>query len=224
MTEIDRLYVSTVDVKPRNIDWHPEGVEFEDWPSFWEPFTFEGDDDEEFLLLARNGSTAGVIVEGIVHETFEDLDEAFDGEPPIDEDTFGRLLDVEPYMWGSEGPMMNYWYPLEETVSEYGSFDPAEAAAKLKDVPLCVVLVDDEYGLALTGGGMDLSWEICEAFVRLNRCPPAHFSDLPRMAMTWTEDHEMVCAAMKRSLEFRLESTQRHLDRLTDLRQHYQEG
>ncbi len=29
---------------------------------------------------------------------------------------------------------------------------------------------------------MDLSWEICEAFLRLGYLPPATFADLPRMA------------------------------------------
>jgi hypothetical protein len=78
----------------------------------------------------------------------------------------------------AEGPMMNYFYPLS------GSVDYYESALKIADLPLCIVDRDmnGDVGLALTGGGMDLSWEICEAFMRLGHLPPAHFADLPGMA------------------------------------------
>lgn len=75
-----------------------------------------------------------------------------------------------------EGPMMSYYYPLSEDL------DTHEAARKLVDLPLCVVTVGDEIGLALTGGGMDLSWQICEAFMVLGYLPPFHFCDLPAMS------------------------------------------
>jgi len=74
-----------------------------------------------------------------------------------------------------EGPMMNYWYPIEID-------DVEDAARKLIHLPLCVVKVGDETGLALTGGGMNLAWEICEAFITLGYLPPTHFCDLPGMA------------------------------------------
>jgi hypothetical protein len=77
-----------------------------------------------------------------------------------------------------EGPMMNYFYELPSDI------DPDDAAETIKDLPLCIVYLTEteEYGLALTGGGMDLSWEICEAFVLLGYLPPFHFCRLPRMA------------------------------------------
>ena len=77
-----------------------------------------------------------------------------------------------------EGPMMNYYYPMDEDCLG----DPEEAARKVADLPLCVVRVGVQYGLALTGGGMNLAWEICEAFMRLDHVPPLHFADLPSMA------------------------------------------
>jgi hypothetical protein len=74
------------------------------------------------------------------------------------------------------GPMMNYYYPLESAPGE-------EGIRQLVDLPLCVVTIDgDRHALALTGGGMDLSWEICEAFMRLGMLPPLHFAGLPGMA------------------------------------------
>lgn len=84
----------------------------------------------------------------------------------------------------NEGPMMAYWYPIE-------GIDPEEAARLIAHLPLCVVQFEDERtGLALTGGGMDLSWEICEAFVALGYWPPLHFCDLPRMSGRGTSDKD----------------------------------
>jgi hypothetical protein len=81
-----------------------------------------------------------------------------------------------------EGPMMNYWYPADLYLVGTGDAGAEEAARRLADLPLCVVQVNGDYGLALSGGGMDLSWEICEAYTRLGLLPPAHFCRLPRMA------------------------------------------
>ena len=79
----------------------------------------------------------------------------------------------------SEGPMMNYLYPLDDVRADW-------AAEQIRDLPLCIITAGDcsneVEGMALTGGGMDLSWEICEAYMRLGYLPPARFCDLPRMA------------------------------------------
>jgi len=93
-----------------------------------------------------------------------------------------RHMDVDPTgesacpgTLSGDGPMMNYYYPVEID-------DTEEAARILVDTCLCVVTVDGTTGLALTGGGMDLRWEICEAFMLLGHLPPLHFCDLPGMA------------------------------------------
>lgn len=78
--------------------------------------------------------------------------------------------------WVSEasGPMMNYWYPISIN-------DCKAVALKLEHLPLCVVeFKGGTTGLALTGGGMNLAWEICEAFMLLGQLPPVHF-ELPAM-------------------------------------------
>jgi hypothetical protein len=75
-----------------------------------------------------------------------------------------------------EGPMMNYFYPCPFR----GSME--DAAEAIGETCLCVVeLGDGTRGLALTGGGMNLSWQIARAFVALGFLPPAHIR-LPRMA------------------------------------------
>lgn len=73
------------------------------------------------------------------------------------------------------GPMMNYYYPLHRELDE-------EEIANLVNLPLVYVEIDESPGLALSGGGMDLSWEICEAFIRLGFLPPANFASLPAMS------------------------------------------
>ena len=83
---------------------------------------------------------------------------------------------------------------VEEAMSERAEFEPAmytvwslEGAgppSELQDTllwkapgPVCVVnFVEDGAVLALTGGGMDLSWELCHAYVVLGFLPPAVLS------------------------------------------------
>lgn len=91
--------------------------------------------------------------------------------------------EIDPHEGGAEGPMMNYAYPVPRPLDH----DDADA---IRHLPLCIVTPGDEgaryggddYYLALTGGGMDLSWEICEAFMTLGFLPPVHYCDLPGMA------------------------------------------
>lgn len=78
-----------------------------------------------------------------------------------------------------EGPAMNYCYPLPRNV------EPLDAAKQIAHLPLCLIEWGDGSGhggfaLALTGGGMDLSWDICEAFMCLGELPPVKYAgDLP---------------------------------------------
>lgn len=79
-------------------------------------------------------------------------------------------------------PMMNYLYPL-------GEYFEVPDDWKKKLVSMTIVEVDDEYFLALTGGGMDMSWQICETYINLGYYPPTHFCQLPHMA-GWSENEK----------------------------------
>ena len=87
--------------------------------------------------------------------------------------------------WPDCAPMMNYYYLLP-----YYEGDPGADQARLYQSSANVVLVkitgvdDDEdvYALALSGGGMDLSWDICHAYILLGYAPPIQFCDLPDFA------------------------------------------
>jgi hypothetical protein len=82
-----------------------------------------------------------------------------DGEWSVHEKRTGTQLDRElldePEQ--PEGPMMNYWWPLGHDL-RLG--DPRNTAAVIAGLNTCVVEVDGVYGIALTGGGMDLSWDL----------------------------------------------------------------
>lgn len=117
-----------------------------------------------------------------------------------------------------EGPMMNYSYDLPDI------YDQSDAA-KLAGLPLCIVTPgednwrDAQYALALTGGGMDLSWEICEAYIRLDLLPPTHYCDLPKMSGRGSEAYSeesrardaVIVAACKRACEVALERKTNYL-------------
>ena len=76
-------------------------------------------------------------------------------------------------------PMMNYRYPVKlRDETNQMAFD------SLDGLPLTLIedLESGDFYLALTGGGMDLSAEICKAYIALGQRPPAHFCRVPRMA------------------------------------------
>lgn len=129
---------------------------------------------------------------------------------------FGENDDYYDY----EQPMMNYFYPLPNFKNIVS--DPEIAAKKLaRTVSLCLIYLtaEDEYGMALTGGGMDLSWDICEAYVRLGYLPPVEFCRLPEFAgMRLTPTKKKIITACRRSLkimERRINLTKYHLRQLT---------
>lgn len=118
----------------------------------------------------------------------------------------------------AEGPQMNYWYP----VTFPGNM--SDAARLIADLPLCVVTVDGKEGIALTGGGMDLSWEICEAYMRLECAPPYHFaSDLPDMSGRLDARRLAVLAACDRSIAILASWVENATERNANLRRRMSE-
>jgi hypothetical protein len=113
----------------------------------------------------------------------------------------------------SEGPMMSYWYPCKIDDSDFD-----EMAIKIIDLPLCIVRVNDNTGLALTGGGMDLTWEICAAYLKCGYLPPLHFSErLPKMAGPSHPDSQLIVAATRKSAEVAIRWHERTLEDLVDM-------
>ncbi len=174
---VDTLYVSALHVTPTMVgEW--DFVENDDHEYVEATrYDFEG---HELILAVSGGRVRGIVIDGIEYaqyerDTYEDVyadDET--GEAPLSDEDWETIFDLDMYD-KCEGPMMNYWYELDVTPD-------GQLAALIVDLPLCIVDIDGTVGLALTGGGMDLTWEICEAFMRLGSLPPYHFAtSLPAM-------------------------------------------
>lgn len=70
-------------------------------------------------------------------------------------------------------PVASYWWPM----GSLGHMrDEWEAAWRLRHLPVVLVEVDGIYGVALTGGGMDMSWYLAAAFVECGFLPPLELS------------------------------------------------
>lgn len=96
-----------------------------------------------------------------------------------------------------EGPMMNYLYGFDEGDLNFDE----ETASKIKEMSMCLVQLndDDKVYLALTGGGMDMSWNIAETYILLGYLPPAWLR-LPKMAGTpLNKRNKLIIGALRRS-------------------------
>lgn len=155
----DDLSLATLDATSHHVNWRDES--FESW-QYWDAIRV-GDEPTRC-----------------------------DEEPPVDAWVYPRDQDLYHDYTGyelwelCEGPMMNYAYDLPN-LAPYSARGrtPEKAAELLAGLPLCLVQAEflpTDYNLALTGGGMDFSWEICEAYMRLGFIPPTEFADLPRMS------------------------------------------
>ena len=104
-------------------------------------------------------------------------------------------------------PMMNYYYPL-------GRYQPSEDAAVLAGTNCSLVYLPDRgiYALVLNGGGMDFSWEIALAHIRLGYLPPAWIT-LPLQA-GYPKQAKLIMAACARSQRVLMERAMYGLERL----------
>jgi len=126
----------------------------------------------------------------------------------------------------ADEPMMNYYYPLPD----HKNFD-ADDALKLDGLSLCLVNFSDsdwrqdepddrpDWALALTGGGMDLNWDIAEAYMRLGLLPPLFTCRLPKFAgKNMAEPHAAwVIAGCKRTAQAVADNALRYVEELDRL-------
>ncbi len=124
-------------------------------------------------------------------------------------------------------PMMNYFYPLPGFLYRWEGSEGEAALLIQKNVPLTIVLLsnenkNDRYGFALTGGGMDLTWEICEAYMLLGYLPPLTFAArLPRMAQRLTLNRRWVIAGCLATAEHVANRAKQDIEQLKALRAWY---
>jgi len=182
----DKLSCEHVNTLPRDVNWESEWANLDDdEPRYWEASKCE--------------SCGGVLVfqDGCGDETHCHAR----GNAVLDSSEDDEAAETcDGHVGLCEGPMMAYAYPCLWR-------DGEEAARLLVDLPVIpVVLADGLHALALTGGGSDLSWEICEAYVRLGFLPPLHYAgDLPRLAGLYlTERRAKILDACEQSAKVAL--------------------
>lgn len=196
-----RLHVGFVDAKPENYDFGTAQTD-EDGNPAWDYIDavkcndchnwIVDDTDHGFINAEGDPVPAEALM--AAHELEDDgLDEwaaanGFEHCP--------RYGDGYLEFDSAEGPMMNYRYPISDQL-----YTSAHAHA-IADLNLCLVQTSDSATyLALTGGGMDMSWDICAGYVRLGFLPPSHF-ELPEFAgMTLDAPTALTIAAVERSNE-----------------------
>lgn len=118
-------------------------------------------------------------------------------------------------------PRINSLWPLPDTFEV-----PDDVRDRLDNMTVVNVrdpALSNDVGLylALTGGGMDMSWHIAQTYVNLGYLPPAALGKLPEMAgMDFNAPGNLrVIEAVKKShklMEDRHHSHMSDLDRLTD--------
>lgn len=183
---IETLYADSVGVQPVNRDWSLGYQEQWDWIRVPRCHMCGAECSEYDTEIATEG---GDLI-AIGRDCCADPKCAGFGEEALESE--------------DAGPMMNYSYELPAKCWGAREAWTRADAGKIAHLPLVIVFFNgdpSDAALALSGGGMDLSWEICQAFMRLGFLPPAHFAALPKMAgMPATDVHLWVIAGCKQSL------------------------
>jgi len=151
-----------IDAMSRDIDWGQALDENgEGWTSFE---AVECEDCGLVHVLGAHGQTT-----------------CADEMPEFEDENGDEVDNICQGCLNPEGPMMSFYWPCA-----VGDF--IDESKGLQGLPVCIVDIrlpsgTYETGIALTGGGMDLSWELCETYIRLGYYPPFSLaSNLPDMA------------------------------------------
>lgn len=190
--KIDELDTAAISAEPVPVDWQ------------------EVDEEVEAIEAAEcpECGIVHVVTTPVINATCADIrpDLADDDDPDyIENECSGSIT--------AEGPMMGVFYPIRID-------DPEETARAIGPGSVCVVSFEEsgKTGLALTGGGMDLSWDICRAHILAGYLPPLRFCDLPDLA-GW-EHHpstEQVLRACERSAQCAADRAARVADRVREM-------
>ncbi len=154
--------------------------------------------DESIPVIARDGGLVqAILIDGKTYtrdeyadyiEPLTDHDGGGLAENAITEDEWTRAFDSD--VDGADEPTSSYYFPLPSVEN-----DPVAAAAKVAP-SLCVVQNPHGWGIALTGGNQNMSWEIVEAFVRLGFLPPVYIAQsMPSVGGRGKSDHDKIIVA-----------------------------
>jgi len=131
-------------------------------------------------------------------------------------------LTDEEIKYKSYYPIMNYVYPLPDDFEIEGK-ELKKLVKKMSGITVIYLTDEDGYFLALTDGGMDLTWEICEGYIILGYLPPAYLCrylrSMPRTKLN--SRTKRVLAACRRSLLWQKSQIETALRDLKRIRKEY---
>jgi hypothetical protein len=180
---VDDLRFGSLTVQPIDVEWDRDGedIDADDTHTWAEAFDYIDHSGYTWRLLATDGSVSHVYIGDKAYASHEyddaaaDWSEDNDGADFIDEREWDDLFGLG-YGDVPDGPAMNYFYECHVA-------DLNDTPRLVADLNVCVVELDGMTGFALTGGGMDLTWDIVAAYTRVGQLPPVHYAkDLPAMA------------------------------------------
>ncbi len=159
------------------IDWDLHREAEEEDNAWWDTTTVTFDDGREFNVVVRTWKVHALITEDgecrrWEYDVYEENHKDDDGNltpGALTESEYDELFTIDDVR--VDGPVFPTWWRASAAA------DPAMSADMLRGLPVCVVEVDGEYGIALTAAGQDLTWELCEAFVRFGALPPAALAE-----------------------------------------------
>ena len=137
----------------------------------------------------------------------------------IDEQS--RYYDFSRPDWGLAVPLTDEEYNNEEYFPIYNRiyplgqyFDiPEDFREKLNN--MTIIRLCDDYHLALTGCGMNLTWQICESYLNLGYYPPVEMTELPCMSARGTSEKDQhivkACIHSLESIVLRFQSRKKAL-------------
>ncbi len=212
--DVNELHYGFTDMKPIDMDWS------EGWTETWE---FTDADEVEVPVAELTELTCSYCEEPVafIHGVLTHTEvTCLHCAEPITEDDNGAGGKVWVHDFGStvcyDDPPGSHEDGDTTTVAEPDYDKGHDAELELEDT-VRFLSADGETGLALTGGGMDLSWEICMAYMVLGYLPPLHYADLPDMAgKRATADNLAIIAACKRAVEAVKEQADRTIRRLSE--------
>jgi hypothetical protein len=236
MKSLDRLYCDAVTVSAIPFDfsegyterWDIVYPEPKDWTlaqckkwlddigyHYPEPNPWGMDRDQMTSLLNE------ISIEVYDHESDEVLRQAVVAN--LDDETLDGLddwrecvRDKMPDQADRYTPMMNYLYPLPDF-----RMDPSKAQALLdtEGGAVCVVDVGGETYMALTGGGMDMSWDIAHGYMLLGYYPPLDYCNLPDFAgQRASEKNLWIVQGCLRSCEIARSTAKNRIEHLRQLK------
>lgn len=141
-----------------NLYW-PDADEWRefDWANAWDENTQESryeywevtGDKHDTIYSSSTGSALSFTARGKLAE-YQPHEDGYEGEIP-------------------EGPMNVGFWPVGKYLPH--GFEPEDVAWRMRGLSVCLVQVDEVYGVALTGIGMDLSWFLAAGAIAAGYLP-----------------------------------------------------